>query len=254
MTQLTLAELYDSPTRSLIRTSRNNSQVQIHSPSQDTQDSTIGILQWNAAQLNQLKHTELTLLSERVDADVIMLCELHRVDNQRIPNRIKNFEDCHYTIVAGTKGLATYVKKGIIWRALQDLSECANAFGRNAIAQATEIYMHQGPPLLLWNVYIHPECRKSIREKFWNNIIAISEDYEQMFIAGDINEEVSPSSSYSSIFCPSFSDMTDPSKHKIVLLNDESITRLQLKHDGNHEMSAIDASFASPGVIGLVQN
>ena len=253
--QLTLAEAIASsaPPIPLNDSSSPESKQQSSITCNGKSEMKLTFLQWNAAQLSRLKLTELQMLAQEEDVDIISLCEVHRVDSPRKPNRIPGYEDCYYFTQPGTKGLAIYVRKSIIWNSREDLSSDINCFGKLAIAQAIEVTLDNQDSILIWNVYIHPESTKSLRQRFWKKLQSQCSAHSKFLILGDINEDNWMMNPHSDNSTPSFLPWVE-SESGIVVLNDGSMTRFRLMENGSHQSASLDATLASQDMVDIFCN
>ena len=216
-----------------------------------TSCTTLKLLQWNAAQLNNSKCTELEILCKDKEITCLAICE-YVYKNREDPNIfLDGFDKPKVTKPIGSKGIATYFSKDIKWRTREDLDTFVAPFSPQCLAHASEIDSERGP-LLIWNIYVNPRSPKSKRKAFWNSLCTASETAQQVIILGDLNEKSNLVSPQNSNTNPSFQCILD--KLNTTCLNDGTPTRIQWRKQQDPTFSTLDYTFASSNLLRYVLN
>ena len=138
-------------------------------PNLDIKD--LRVLQWNAFHLTDHKIAELHQLANETAFDILGVCEVHPVSRHRRPSLLNGYDSPYFTTCEGSKGLTTYVRTGLHWRMREDLLDLMKDFQPKIMLQAIDVTLPNRPkPLVILNVYIHPDTSVPIRRRFWSEL------------------------------------------------------------------------------------
>ena len=200
------------------------------------------IMQLNIASLNQAKLPELLDLLETLHVDVLALQELSAVQHNFSPFPIAGFCDPIISRPDGSKGVAFYIRQGIMWRhKYVQISDDPQILHLRIV-----LNLHNGLEITVDNVYLHPLSSRLSRSCCFSDLLSSRSDLH--LIIGDFNEPVgrAPASSE-----PSFLKATND--YDYVVLNDGCPTRIQLV-ENSFVCSSIDGTICSQELSSLVSS
>ena len=182
------------------------------------------IIQWNSYHLDESKTAQLHELSFEENADVLFVSEFTSVLSHpdRRPPRIPGFHPPWLVRPIGSKGIVAYVSKKRDYRILSSSSTDDDP---SIIFQSLEICGPSGG-IRCDHVYVNPSVHRQERMFFWDKLTSnVTGPY---LVVGDLNERSSRFYDDATEYSSSLDRIIE--KHNMIILNDGSPTRLQMRN------------------------
>ena len=147
------------------------------------------VMQWNAFHLKDHKIAELNRLAEETGFDILGICEVHPKDKPTTPGLLQGFDTPFLTTCKDSKGLVLYIRTGLYWRQVPQLTERLKGFQPNILVQAVEVTLPTlDNPVMIINTYVNPATKVPDRQEFWEALAKEVGTTTDFVLIGDLNE------------------------------------------------------------------